>query len=106
MIKTIKLNTNKNQNEIFHTKNAESKKAIVANKAASLIKNKNCNFNTSFQHIDDTVVENDDIVSRDEIHSNTNNCCRGNFDDKMGNEENHENVENSYVYLGFLLYYF
>lgn len=100
MIKTVKLHANKN--EIFQKKNAESKET----KAASLIKNKNCNFSTNSQHKDDTVVGNENIVSRDdEIHFIKKNCGGGNCYDKIGNEENQENMENSYVF-GFFIYFF
>lgn len=101
MIKTIKLHLNKN--EIFlRKKNAESKetKTIFSNNAASVIKNKNCNFYTSFQHIDIdaddgasvVVVGNDKILSRDVNFINKNYGCRENFNDKMGNEENEEKL--------------
>lgn len=92
MIKTIKLHVNKN--EIFQKKNTESKetKQPIFLNTESELKNKNCNFSSiSSQHIDG----NYNIVSRDELHYKNKNYGRGNCNDKIGNEENQENVENS-----------
>lgn len=97
MIKTIKLHVN--LNEIFQKK--ETKQEIFSSTAESVIKIKSCNFSTSSQHIDDTNVGNDNKVSRDEIHFINKNCGRGNCYDEMGNEENQENEEISYVFFFF-----